>query len=262
MKTGWSLREIRQRRGLTLDELSALCGVSRDDLGLYDRSQMTPRPGTVEKIARALDVPIVEIRQGMGWTASEPAETWESPEGGDPLRAGVLEALQDVCGAEFTPREEDIRALMESVKASIPALVEHMKDVRPEAEIHGQLLKELDAGGSQEPEALIRRYALTDGQWARICPLLPPENAGRGRAFKSNRLMLDGILYWMKSGANWKDLPERFGRHKCVSDRLRLWVRTGVWQPVLRELLALHILEEDDVPASLREEAGENPSQK
>ena len=76
-----------------------------------------------------------------------------------------------------------------------------------------------------------------------------PADAGRDPLLDEIRRKLEGP-------------PERFGRHKCVSDRLRLWVRTGVWQPVLRELLALHILEEDDVPASLREEAGENPSQK
>lgn len=69
MKTGHSIRALRLRRGLTLDELSALCGVSRDDLGLYERGRMTPRPGTVERIAQALGVPIVTIQAGMGWTA-------------------------------------------------------------------------------------------------------------------------------------------------------------------------------------------------
>ena len=142
------------------------------------------------------------------------------------------------------------------------ALIEHMKDTRPEDVVSREILEELKIAPEDGGEALSRQYELTDGQWEQLRDLFPPEKAGKGRAFKSNRLMLDGILYWMKSGANWKDLPERFGRHKCVSDRLRLWVRTGVWQPVLRELLALHILEEDDVPASLREEAGENPSQK
>ena len=162
----------------------------------------------------------------------------------------------------FSLEEGDIHALMASVKASIPALIEHMKDTRPEDVVSREILEELKIAPEDGGEALSRQYELTDGQWEQLRDLFPPEKAGKGRAFKSNRLMLDGILYWMKSGANWKDLPERFGRHKCVSDRLRLWVRTGVWQPVLRELLALHILEEDDVPASLREEAGENPSQK
>ncbi len=58
MKTGRNIRAIRKQRGLTLDELSALCGVSRDELGAYERGQATPRPGTVEKIAQALEAPI------------------------------------------------------------------------------------------------------------------------------------------------------------------------------------------------------------
>ena len=74
MTVGADLHALRKRRGLTLDELSALCGVSRDDLGLYERGAMTPRPETVQKIAQALDVPITVIREGMGWTAPEPSE--------------------------------------------------------------------------------------------------------------------------------------------------------------------------------------------
>ena len=48
MTVGADLHALRKRRGLTLDELSALCGVSRDDLGLYERGAMTPRPETVQ----------------------------------------------------------------------------------------------------------------------------------------------------------------------------------------------------------------------
>lgn len=242
MKTGRNIRAIRKQKGLTLDELSALCGVSRDDLGLYERGRMTPRPGTVEKIARALETPITAIREGMGWTAQEAAERWEA-EGGEPLRDGVLEAVRESRGEDFTPDEADIQLLMESVKAAIPALVEHMKDSRPEAEIHRELLAQLNLRPADGESDLIREYALTDEQWEQVKDLLPSEKSGRGRAFKSNRLMLDGILYHMKSGGAWKDLPPGFGRYKCVSDRLRLWQRGGVWGPVLDKLLELGLVE-------------------
>lgn len=240
MRTGWSLRAIRRARGLTLDELSALCGVSRDDLGLYERGRMTPRPGTVEKIARALDAPIVSVRQGMGWTAPEPAERWEAPEGPDPLREGVLEAVREACGPEFALGEEELRALVESVKAAIPALAERMKDTRPEAEIHRQLLRE----PSRSPEEEGPQCALTDRQWEQVAPLLPPERGGRGRAFKSNRLMLEGILFHLRSGTAWRDLPSRFGPYKCVSARLRLWQEAGVWPAAEARLRELGVLEE------------------
>ena len=247
MKTGRNIRAIRKQRGLTLDELSALCGVGRDDLGLYERGQMTPRPGTVAKIAQALDVPIVAIREGMGWTAPAPAEQWETAGDSTPLHDGVLEAVRESCGADFALAEDDVRSLMEAVKASIPALVEHMKDTRPEAEIHRDILEALCL--RDDTDDLVRRYALTDGQWEEIRSLLPPEKAGRGRAFKSNRLMLDGILYHMKSGTAWKELPECFGRYKCVSDRLRLWERTGVWGPVLDKLSELGVVGTDSAPS-------------
>ena len=95
MTVGADLNALRKRRGLTLDELSALCGISRDDLGLYERGAMTPRPDTVQKIAQALDVPITAIREGMGWTAPEPAEAWETAGDDRLLRRGILENLRE-----------------------------------------------------------------------------------------------------------------------------------------------------------------------
>lgn len=258
MTVGLHMRALRRQRGLTLDELSGLCGVGRDDLGRYERGSAVPRAGTVRKIAQALDVPIAAIREGMGWTEPSPAEGWETAGDDSLLRDGILENLKESYGPGFSLEEGEIHALMESVKASIPALIEHMKDTRSEDVVSREILEELKLTPEDSREAL--RYELTDEQWEQLRDLLPPEKAGKGRAFKSNRLMLDGILYWMKSGVNWKDLPERYGRYKCVSDRLRLWVRTGVWPPVLRRMLALHILEEEDVPASLQE-APENLDQ-
>ena len=245
MRIGHNVRVLRRQRGLTLDELSALCGISRDDLGLYERGQMTPRPRTVERIAQALDVPIVAIQEGMGWTAQEPLERWET-DGSAPLRDGILEAVRESQGEDFVPVEADVALLMEAVKASIPALVEHMKDTRPEAEIHRGILEELNLRPTGSADGLIQQYALTDGQWEQVSPLLPSEKTGRGRALKSNRLMLDGILYHIKSGTAWKDLPECFGRYKCVSDRLRLWERTGVWEPVVDKLAELGVMEAND----------------
>ena len=113
-----------------------------------------------------------------------------------------------------------------------------MKDTRPEAEIVRGLLRELDT-----EDDVGERWALTEEQWEQIRDLLPAERAGRGRAFKSNRLMLDGIVYQRKTGAAWRSLPERFGRGKCVSDRLKLWERTGVWPPVREKLRELGVLD-------------------
>ena len=59
----------------------------------------------------------------------------------------------------------------------------------------------------------MKRYELTKEQWERIKPLLPPEETGkRGRPRKDNRTMLNGMLWIVRSGAQWRELPEVYGR--------------------------------------------------
>ena len=56
---------------------------------------------------------------------------------------------------------------------------------------------------------MLRRYELTDEEWNRIVPLLPPENTGKqGRPRKDNRIILNGMVWLARSGAPWRDLPE------------------------------------------------------
>ena len=55
------------------------------------------------------------------------------------------------------------------------------------------------------------RYALTDAQWRRLEPLLPPERPRTGRPNHDHRTILDGILWVLRTGAPWRDLPERYG---------------------------------------------------
>ncbi|MGE5446244.1 MAG: transposase, partial [Ignavibacteriales bacterium] len=61
---------------------------------------------------------------------------------------------------------------------------------------------------------MARREELTDEQWAIIKPLIPHYSPrrqdGRGRPWRDNREVLNGILWILRSGARWKDLPERF----------------------------------------------------
>ena len=64
---------------------------------------------------------------------------------------------------------------------------------------------------------MLRRYELTDEEWLRIEPLLPPENTGKqGRPRKDNRIIMNGIVWLARSGAPWRDLPERYGSWKTV----------------------------------------------
>ncbi len=56
-----------------------------------------------------------------------------------------------------------------------------------------------------------KRHEISDTDWERIKNMLPPENAGEGRPSKSNRLILNGMLWIAKKRAPWRDLPACFG---------------------------------------------------
>ena len=65
-------------------------------------------------------------------------------------------------------------------------------------------------------------------------PLLPPENSGKqGRPQKCNRTILNGIVWIARSGAPWRDLPERYGSQQTVYSRFRKWIEDGTLDNVL-----------------------------
>jgi transposase len=85
---------------------------------------------------------------------------------------------------------------------------------------------------------------LTDEPWHKIEPLLPkpkPRRKGRkrGRPRKGNRQVLEGILWILKTGARWRDLPKDFGVSSSVCwKRLRQWEAQGVWLRLWRAFLS------------------------
>lgn len=81
-----------------------------------------------------------------------------------------------------------------------------------------------------------KRYELTDGQWERIAPLLPGKATDPGRTGSDNRLFVNGVLWVLRSGAHWHDLPERYGKWKTAHTRFSRWARRGVWEKVFDEL--------------------------
>jgi len=81
-----------------------------------------------------------------------------------------------------------------------------------------------------------RRHELSDEQWVRIEPLLPGRKADPGRTGKNNRLFVDAVLWIAKTGAPWRDLPERFGNWNSVFQRYNRWCKRGVWQRILETL--------------------------
>jgi transposase len=84
----------------------------------------------------------------------------------------------------------------------------------------------------------MRRHELTDRQWARLAPLLPPERPRTGRPNHDHRRMVNGILWRLKTGVPWRGLPERYGPWETVYSRFRRWQQAGVWERVLAALQA------------------------
>jgi len=82
----------------------------------------------------------------------------------------------------------------------------------------------------------MRRYELTDAQWKRLEPLLPGTEAWVGRTAENTREFLNAVLWITRSGAPWRDLPERFGNWNSVYQRFRRWSATGVFQRVFEAL--------------------------
>ncbi len=83
-----------------------------------------------------------------------------------------------------------------------------------------------------------RRHELTDDQWQQLAPLLPPQRPSTGRPAKDHRTVLNGIVWILRSGAPWRDLPERYGSWKTVYSRFRRWRETGLWDRILLALQA------------------------
>ena len=77
-----------------------------------------------------------------------------------------------------------------------------------------------------------QRRDLTDAEWKRLEPLLPSQKGKRGRPRNNDRAVINGILWIARTGAPWRDLPERYGSWKTVSSRFYRWQKAGVWQRI------------------------------
>ncbi len=85
--------------------------------------------------------------------------------------------------------------------------------------------------------SVIRRYELSDEEWEKIEPLLPPERGHWGRPRRDNRQILNGIFWLLRSGSCWRDMPERYGSWKTVYTRFYRWSRNGLFQEILARIL-------------------------
>ena len=82
------------------------------------------------------------------------------------------------------------------------------------------------------------RGELTDQEWERLEPLLPAEKPERGRPNVDHRRIINGIVWRERTGAPWRDLPERYGPWSTVYSRFWRWREAGIWDRIFAAVLA------------------------
>ena len=88
----------------------------------------------------------------------------------------------------------------------------------------------------------MNRGDLTDAHWDRLQPLLPPQRHAKGTKGGcpsiNHRQIINGILWILRTGAPWEDLPARYGKRSTVSTRYYRWIEQGIWDRIYDEVKA------------------------
>lgn len=168
MTVGENIRKLRKERGLTQKQLGELCGINEANIRKYEADKQNAKIETIEKIAKALEVPIVKIKEDLTWAEHQNTEEVKQLERSTFPFQGMEVSLEKVFGGiaekyvmvesgwqrpywvigkapnTFVLYEPDIEALVKATEAVLPSLVERMKDTRPEAEIVQEITEELN----------------------------------------------------------------------------------------------------------------------
>ena len=92
----------------------------------------------------------------------------------------------------------------------------------------------------------MRRHELSERQWQRLAPLLPPQKPTVGRPNLDHRTILNGLRWRLRTGCPWRDIPERYGKWETIYSRFRRWQQAGIWDRILAVIQA-----EDDAKGQL-----------
>ena len=82
----------------------------------------------------------------------------------------------------------------------------------------------------------MKRYELSVKQWTKIEHMVPGKKGDRGRTGADNRKFVNAVLWILRSGARWSDLPEFYGKYKSVHKRFTRWSKKGVWNKIFENL--------------------------
>src|SRR6266481_1819105 len=90
---------------------------------------------------------------------------------------------------------------------------------------------------TERENEMVGRGELTEEAWGVIAPLLPARRGRRGGQWRDHRMVINGILWKLRTGAPWRDLPERYGPWKTCHERLRRWTADGTWDRILERAI-------------------------
>jgi transposase len=82
----------------------------------------------------------------------------------------------------------------------------------------------------------VSRGDVSEAEWHLLKDLLPPERGRKNRPALDNRMIVNGILWRIRTGAPWRDVPEKYGKWMTVYQRFRRWSRAGIWEAVATTL--------------------------
>jgi transposase len=80
------------------------------------------------------------------------------------------------------------------------------------------------------------RFVLSDGVWDMIAPFLPGKPGDRGVTASDNRRFLEAVLWRVRTGSPWRDLPEALGNWNSTFRRFRRWANAGVFESLFNAL--------------------------
>ena len=84
---------------------------------------------------------------------------------------------------------------------------------------------------------MAQRYELTEEQFSRIAEVLPGKASDPGRTAADNHRFVNAVMWVLRTGAHWHDMPERYGKWKSSHRRFSRWAKSGVWEAVFERLL-------------------------
>ncbi len=84
---------------------------------------------------------------------------------------------------------------------------------------------------------MAKRYELSKEQWEKIKDIVPGKKGDRGRHGVDNLNFVNGVLWVLRSGARWSDLPERYGKYKTVHKRFSRWAAKNIWDKIFKSLI-------------------------